>query len=71
MDQKKGKNVNVVKYLKHANKILRTFVSLGPVYIKFGQWLSSRADILPQPYLYELSNLQDNVPQAWYVDTKF
>ncbi len=62
--KKKGKNVNVVKYRKHANKILRTFVSLGPVYIKFGQWLSSRADILPQPYLYELSNLQDNVPQA-------
>lgn len=61
--KKKGKNVNIKKYKKHANIILNTFMSLGPVYIKFGQWLSSRADILPQPYLSELSNLQDKVPQ--------
>lgn len=27
-----------------------------------GQWLSSRADILPQPYLEELAKLQDEVP---------
>jgi len=32
------------------------------VYIKLGQWLSSRADILPQPYLEELAKLQDEVP---------
>lgn len=37
---------------------------MGPVYIKLGQWLSSRADILPQPYLEELSKLQDDVPPA-------
>ncbi len=37
-------------------------MSLGPVYIKLGQWLSSRADILPQPYLEELAKLQDEVP---------
>ena len=29
-----------------------------------GQWLSSRADILPQPYLEELAKLQDSVPPA-------
>ena len=34
---------------KNARKILATFISLGPVYIKLGQWLSPRADILPQP----------------------
>lgn len=43
---------------------MRTFVSLGPVYIKLGQWLSSRADILPQPYLEEFSKLQDEVPAS-------
>ena len=32
------------------------------MYIKFGQWLSTRSDILPQPYVAILSNLQDNVP---------
>ena len=39
-------------------------MSLGPVYIKLGQWLSSRADILPQPYMEELATLQDDVPAA-------
>ena len=43
---------------------------LGPVYIKLGQWLSSRADILPQPYLEELSKLQDSVPSAPFDQVK-
>lgn len=59
-----GKNIDHTKYQRHARKILNTFVSLGPVYIKLGQWLSSRADILPQPYLEELAKLQDDVPAA-------
>lgn len=59
-----GKNVDCEKFQRHARKILDTFVSLGPVYIKLGQWLSSRADILPQPYLEELAKLQDDVPAA-------
>ena len=50
------------QFKKNAHRLLDTFISLGPVYIKLGQWLSSRADILPQPYLEELSKLQDNVP---------
>ena len=33
-------------FRKNAQKVLKTFISLGPVYIKLGQWLSSRADIL-------------------------
>ena len=52
------------QFRKNARKVLNTFISLGPVYIKLGQWLSSRADILPQPYLEELSKLQDSVPAA-------
>ncbi len=58
------------KYTKNANRALRAFVSLGPVYIKLGQWLSSRADILPQPYMIELAKLQDNVPAAPFKDVK-
>ncbi|MGQ0790896.1 MAG: ABC1 kinase family protein [Nitrosopumilaceae archaeon] len=57
-----GKNVDIEKYRENAKRILNTFISLGPVYIKLGQWLSSRADILPQPYLEELAKLQDDVP---------
>ena len=48
----------------NARRLLGTLVSLGPVYIKLGQWLSSRADILPQPYMAELAKLQDRVPAA-------
>ncbi|MDE1813673.1 MAG: AarF/ABC1/UbiB kinase family protein [Thaumarchaeota archaeon] len=60
--KKQGKNVDLKRYQKNAHKALKTFLSLGPVYIKLGQWLSSRADILPQPYLEELAKLQDEVP---------
>ena len=43
--------INSEQFRKNARKVLDTFISLGPVYIKLGQWLSSRADILPQPLL--------------------
>ena len=56
--------INSDQFRKNARKTLDAFISLGPVYIKLGQWLSSRADILPQPYLEELSKLQDSVPSA-------
>lgn len=59
-----GRNVDYDQFSNNAKKVLNTFISLGPVYIKLGQWLSSRADILPQPYLEELSKLQDDVPAA-------
>ena len=39
-----GQSVDVERFRKNARKALNTFVSLGPVYIKLGQWLSSRAD---------------------------
>ena len=58
------------QFKKNARKVLNTFISLGPVYIKLGQWLSSRADILPQPYLEELSKLQDSVPSAPFDQVK-
>jgi predicted unusual protein kinase regulating ubiquinone biosynthesis (AarF/ABC1/UbiB family) len=59
--KKEGKNVNEKKFRKHAERALRTFIALGPSYIKLGQWLSSRADLLPQPYLDVLEKLQDDV----------
>ena len=58
------------QFQKNARKILDTFILLGPVYIKLGQWLSSRADILPQPYLEELAKLQDNVPATPFDQVK-
>ena len=65
-----GKNVDEEKYRKHARKVLKTFIELGPSYIKLGQWLSTRVDILPQPYLEVLSKLQDDVPPAMFSQVK-
>lgn len=68
--KKEGKNVNEKKFRKHAERALKTFVTLGPSYIKLGQWLSSRADLLPQPYLDVLEKLQDNVRPEPFLDVK-
>lgn len=35
--------------------------AMGPTYVKLGQVLSSRPDLLPKPYLKALARLQDNV----------
>lgn len=37
-------------------------VDLGPVYVKLGQLMSTRPDLLSAPYIEELSTLQDEVP---------
>jgi ubiquinone biosynthesis protein len=47
--------------------VLRKILTeLGPVYVKLGQLLSTRPDLLPSSYIEELSTLQDSVmPVAW------
>ena len=49
--------------IKHRGRQLRLACErLGPVFIKFGQLLSTRPDLLPADIVAELSHLQDNVP---------
>ena len=40
----------------------KRLVELGPAYIKLGQVLSTRPDLLPEAYIRELEQLQDDVP---------
>ena len=52
---------------KHKDKTLAerlrlSLQSLGPIYIKLGQMLSTRRDLLPPAYADQLAYLQDNVP---------
>lgn len=39
-----------------------TLESLGPIFVKFGQVLSTRPDLIPEPFARELAKLQDRVP---------
>ena len=45
-----------------AVRIRRALVDLGPIYVKFGQILSTRRDLLPDDIADELAKLQDRVP---------
>ncbi len=49
-------------HLRGANRILDTSAALGGTLIKACQFASTRADILPTPYVQSLSKLQDRVP---------
>lgn len=42
-------------------KVRLMLQELGPTYVKLGQMLSSRNDLLPEDWVAELSKLQDNV----------
>jgi ubiquinone biosynthesis protein len=43
-------------------RLREALVELGPVFVKFGQALSTRPDLLPEDIATELAKLQDRVP---------
>ena len=45
-----------------AVRLRRTLEDLGPIFIKFGQILSTRRDLLPEDIADEFASLQDRVP---------
>src|SRR5580704_8925194 len=44
--------------------------AMGPTYVKLGQLLSSRSDLLPEPYLKALTRLQDKVKPFSYPEVE-
>lgn len=47
---------------RRARRLTKVLGGLGPTFIKLAQLFSSRADILPEPYLSRIGTLQDQVP---------
>lgn len=45
-----------------ARRFRMLLAELGPTFVKLGQVLSTRADLLPAEYVEELAHLQDDVP---------
>lgn len=50
--------------------IYRYFLQMGPVYIKIGQILATRSDLIPDNWVRILRELQDNVPHMDEADTR-
>jgi predicted unusual protein kinase regulating ubiquinone biosynthesis (AarF/ABC1/UbiB family) len=57
-----GSKKKAARLEKQAIWLRESLIALGPTFIKIGQALGTRADLLPLAYVKELSTLQDQVP---------
>jgi len=59
-----------VEKLSRAERVRMVMEELGPTFIKLGQILSTRPDLIPVEFIQELSKLQDNVPPFPYTEAR-
>jgi predicted unusual protein kinase regulating ubiquinone biosynthesis (AarF/ABC1/UbiB family) len=59
---REGSGKKEARLQKQAVWLSKSLIGLGPTFIKIGQALGTRADLLPLAYVKELSTLQDQVP---------
>src|SRR3990167_11495242 len=48
--------------LSQGERLRRAFEDLGPIFVKVGQIISTRRDLIPDDIAIELAKLQDSVP---------
>lgn len=48
--------------LTRAERVRRALEDLGPIFVKMGQIISTRSDVIPDDIAFELTKLQDRVP---------
>ncbi|CCQ34451.1 ABC transporter protein [Halorhabdus tiamatea SARL4B] len=65
-----SRSVSSAQRHERAETLLQSLLTLGPTFIKLGQMLSTRPDILPPEYVTEFSKLQDRVPPADWDDAR-
>ena len=66
----RGRDVDAETQRERAAILLDILLTLGPTFIKLGQILSTRPDILPPAYIEVLEGLQDDVPPAPWEESK-
>lgn len=57
-----GESPVSVEHLSQPERVRRAMEELGPTFIKLGQILSTRRDLVPDEWAAEFSHLQDSVP---------
>jgi len=67
---RRGREVDAETQRERAAILLDILLTLGPTFIKLGQILSTRPDILPPAYIDVLEGLQDDVPPAPWEESK-
>lgn len=67
--RKYSDKINEINSCTFYERIRMAIEEMGPVYVKFGQMLSNRKDILPEEMITELQKLQDDV-EVEKVDVK-
>ncbi|HCN12638.1 MAG TPA: ABC transporter [Chryseobacterium sp.] len=58
------------EYNQKPEELVEDLKKMGPTYVKLGQLLSTRPDLLPENYLQALANLQDDVETMPYEEVQ-
>ncbi len=58
------------EFMQKPEELVEDLKKMGPTFVKLGQLLSTRPDLLPDNYLQALANLQDDVETISYIEVE-